>query len=213
MLHHCMLHGCILHAVWVQIPCCTGACCALHGCTLLAVWVHASSTTLLSPCTGFSAARVPQDLDAVVIGSGIGGLAAACILAKVGKRVLVLEQHDQAGGCCHTFQEQGSEFDVGKEQRALVVRARCDRAHNLQRIGCAKCARSTCGVGAGRVCVVHAVFARGVHACSVHECVMYAACTPSACSTCVCMQRACHVHTVCVRACSVHAVYVHAVQA
>uniref|UniRef100_A0A669QF41 Uncharacterized protein n=1 Tax=Phasianus colchicus TaxID=9054 RepID=A0A669QF41_PHACC len=62
---------------------------------------------------GFSAARVPQDLDAVVIGSGIGGLAAACILAKVGKRVLVLEQHDQAGGCCHTFQEQGSEFDVG----------------------------------------------------------------------------------------------------
>ncbi|XP_021233748.1 putative all-trans-retinol 13,14-reductase isoform X2 [Numida meleagris] len=62
---------------------------------------------------GFSAARVPQDLDAVVIGSGIGGLAAACTLAKVGKRVLVLEQHDQAGGCCHTFQERGSEFDVG----------------------------------------------------------------------------------------------------
>ncbi|XP_042749281.1 all-trans-retinol 13,14-reductase-like, partial [Lagopus leucura] len=62
---------------------------------------------------GFSAARVPQDLDAVVIGSGIGGLAAACILAKVGKRVLVLEQHDQAGGCCHTFQERGNEFDVG----------------------------------------------------------------------------------------------------
>uniref|UniRef100_A0A8B9SSX8 Amine oxidase domain-containing protein n=1 Tax=Anas platyrhynchos TaxID=8839 RepID=A0A8B9SSX8_ANAPL len=62
---------------------------------------------------GFSAARVPRDLDAVVIGSGIGGLAAAGTLAKVGKRVLVLEQHDQAGGCCHTFQEQGSEFDVG----------------------------------------------------------------------------------------------------
>nr|XP_038024528.1 all-trans-retinol 13,14-reductase-like isoform X2 [Anas platyrhynchos] len=62
---------------------------------------------------GFSAARVPRDLDAVVIGSGIGGLAAASTLAKVGKRVLVLEQHDQAGGCCHTFQEQGSEFDVG----------------------------------------------------------------------------------------------------
>ncbi|OXB55959.1 hypothetical protein ASZ78_011404, partial [Callipepla squamata] len=61
----------------------------------------------------FSAARVPQDLDAVVVGSGIGGLAAACILAKVGKRVLVLEQHEQAGGCCHTFQERGTEFDVG----------------------------------------------------------------------------------------------------
>uniref|UniRef100_A0A8B9NEA2 All-trans-retinol 13,14-reductase n=1 Tax=Accipiter nisus TaxID=211598 RepID=A0A8B9NEA2_9AVES len=62
---------------------------------------------------GFSAHRVPPELDAVVVGSGMGGLAAAGTLAKVGKRVLVLEQHDQAGGCCHTFQEQGNEFDVG----------------------------------------------------------------------------------------------------
>ncbi|XP_075299672.1 all-trans-retinol 13,14-reductase-like [Opisthocomus hoazin] len=62
---------------------------------------------------GFSAHRVPPELDAVVIGSGMGGLAAAGTLAKVGKRVLVLEQHDQAGGCCHTFQERGTEFDVG----------------------------------------------------------------------------------------------------
>ncbi|XP_075579083.1 all-trans-retinol 13,14-reductase-like [Pelecanus crispus] len=62
---------------------------------------------------GFSAQRVPPELDAVVIGSGMGGLAAAGTLAKAGKRVLVLEQHDQAGGCCHTFQEHGSEFDVG----------------------------------------------------------------------------------------------------
>ena len=44
---------------------------------------------------GFSADRVPRDLDAIVIGSGIGGLTTAAILAKLGKRVLVLEQHDQ----------------------------------------------------------------------------------------------------------------------
>lgn len=50
----------------------------------------------------------------MVVGSGIGGLAIAVLLAKVGKRVLVLEQHDRAGGCCHTFKEQGFEFDVGK---------------------------------------------------------------------------------------------------
>ncbi|XP_043091596.1 all-trans-retinol 13,14-reductase-like isoform X2 [Puntigrus tetrazona] len=62
---------------------------------------------------GFLASKVPQDLDAVVVGSGIGGLAIAVLLAKVGKKVLVLEQHDRAGGCCHTFTEQGFEFDVG----------------------------------------------------------------------------------------------------
>uniref|UniRef100_A0A673K2T1 All-trans-retinol 13,14-reductase n=1 Tax=Sinocyclocheilus rhinocerous TaxID=307959 RepID=A0A673K2T1_9TELE len=62
---------------------------------------------------GFLASKVPQDLDAIVVGSGIGGLAIAVLLAKVGKKVLVLEQHDRAGGCCHTFTEQGFEFDIG----------------------------------------------------------------------------------------------------
>ncbi|XP_063072469.1 all-trans-retinol 13,14-reductase-like [Engraulis encrasicolus] len=62
---------------------------------------------------GFRSDRVPEGLDAVVVGSGIGGLSVAAVLAKAGKKVLVLEQHDQAGGCCHTFQKQGHEFDVG----------------------------------------------------------------------------------------------------
>uniref|UniRef100_A0A8C6UMI1 All-trans-retinol 13,14-reductase n=1 Tax=Neogobius melanostomus TaxID=47308 RepID=A0A8C6UMI1_9GOBI len=62
---------------------------------------------------GFLASKVPENLDAVVIGSGIGGLGIAVLLAKVGKKVLVLEQHDRAGGCCHTFTEKGFEFDVG----------------------------------------------------------------------------------------------------
>jgi all-trans-retinol 13,14-reductase len=56
---------------------------------------------------------VPESLDAIVIGSGIGGLTTAVLMAKSGKKVLVLEQHDQAGGCCHTFIDKGYEFDVG----------------------------------------------------------------------------------------------------
>ncbi|XP_062302192.1 all-trans-retinol 13,14-reductase-like [Osmerus eperlanus] len=62
---------------------------------------------------GFLINKVPENLDAIIIGSGIGGLGLAVMLAKVGKRVLVLEQHDRAGGCCHTFTEKGFEFDVG----------------------------------------------------------------------------------------------------
>lgn len=63
---------------------------------------------------GFVASKVPENLDAVIIGSGVGGLGLAVLLAKVGKKVLVLEQHDRAGGCCHTFKEKGFEFDVGE---------------------------------------------------------------------------------------------------
>ncbi|XP_052073278.1 all-trans-retinol 13,14-reductase-like isoform X1 [Mytilus californianus] len=57
---------------------------------------------------------VPSEkLDAIVIGSGIGGLSTAVLLAKAGKKVLVLEQHGRAGGCCHTFTDKGYEFDTG----------------------------------------------------------------------------------------------------
>ncbi|KAG5263046.1 hypothetical protein AALO_G00281860 [Alosa alosa] len=62
---------------------------------------------------GFSRERIPENLDAIIIGSGLGGLTTAACMAKKGKRVLVLEQHDNAGGCCHTFTEKGFEFDVG----------------------------------------------------------------------------------------------------
>uniref|UniRef100_H3AY50 Retinol saturase, tandem duplicate 2 n=1 Tax=Latimeria chalumnae TaxID=7897 RepID=H3AY50_LATCH len=67
---------------------------------------------VLKQASGFTIGKVPENLDAIVIGSGIGGSLAA-LLAKAGKKVLMLEQHDQAGGCCHTFIDKGFEFDTG----------------------------------------------------------------------------------------------------
>ena len=52
--------------------------------------------------------------DAIVIGSGIGGLSAAKLLARIaGKRVLVLEKHTEPGGQTHTFRRDGASWDVG----------------------------------------------------------------------------------------------------
>ena len=43
----------------------------------------------------------------------LAGLTTAALLARQGERVLVLEQHDQAGGCTHDFEEEGVTFDTG----------------------------------------------------------------------------------------------------
>lgn len=52
--------------------------------------------------------------DAIVIGSGIGGLTTAALLAKhADKRVLVLEQHYTAGGFTQVFRRPGYEWDTG----------------------------------------------------------------------------------------------------
>lgn len=49
----------------------------------------------------------------ILIGSGMGSLSAAAILAKEGHKVLVLEQHYTAGGFTHVFKRKGFEWDVG----------------------------------------------------------------------------------------------------
>lgn len=52
--------------------------------------------------------------DAIVIGSGMGGLTTASILAQIGKkRVLVVERHFKLGGFTHSFRRKKYEWDVG----------------------------------------------------------------------------------------------------
>ena len=51
--------------------------------------------------------------DAIVVGSGIGGLGAAVALSNLGQKVLVLEQHYLPGGWCHTFALEGHKFSPG----------------------------------------------------------------------------------------------------
>ncbi|CAG5133384.1 unnamed protein product [Candidula unifasciata] len=80
----------------------------------------------------FKPTKVPDNLDVIIIGSGAGGLSAGVLLTFAGLKVLVLEQHDQAGGCCHTFVEKGFEFDtgihyVGDVQEGSIARVLLDQ--------------------------------------------------------------------------------------
>lgn len=51
--------------------------------------------------------------DVVVIGSGIGGLCCAALLAHYGLSVTVCESHSIAGGAAHAFERDGYRFDSG----------------------------------------------------------------------------------------------------
>lgn len=51
--------------------------------------------------------------DAVIIGSGLGGLECAHILSKAGMSVLLLERGTQAGGCLQSYRRLGLAFDTG----------------------------------------------------------------------------------------------------
>ena len=57
--------------------------------------------------------RLEPAFDALVIGSGIGGLTTAALLSELGQKVCVLEQHYTAGGYTHSYARAGYEWDVG----------------------------------------------------------------------------------------------------
>ncbi|PNW72273.1 hypothetical protein CHLRE_16g674950v5 [Chlamydomonas reinhardtii] len=54
-----------------------------------------------------------HETDVVVIGSGIGGLCCAGLLAKYGYKVTVCESHYIAGGAAHAWERDGYHFESG----------------------------------------------------------------------------------------------------
>ena len=75
----------------------------------------------------------PRHWDAIVVGSGLGGLACAAYLCAAGKRTLVLEGHSIAGGNSQVFRRtvrgRAYEFDVG-----IHYIGECDREGLITRI-------------------------------------------------------------------------------
>jgi len=51
--------------------------------------------------------------DIIIIGAGLGGLTAGAKLAKEGKKILLIEQHDIPGGCATSFMRKQYTMEVG----------------------------------------------------------------------------------------------------
>ena len=87
-------------SAWPEIPGNRRATPASHRCTS-------------SASGGGDASVRGTSFDAIIIGSGIGGLGTAALLARHGMKALVLERHYVPGGLTHTFHRKGYEWDVG----------------------------------------------------------------------------------------------------
>ena len=57
--------------------------------------------------------NIPQQVDVIVVGSGLAGLSCASLLSYSKVSTLVLESHDTVGGCAHSWTRRGFTFESG----------------------------------------------------------------------------------------------------
>ena len=57
--------------------------------------------------------QLDSSADCIIIGSGVGGLCCAGLLARYGFETVVCESHNIPGGAAHAFEYQGYHFDSG----------------------------------------------------------------------------------------------------
>lgn len=65
--------------------------------------------------------------DAVILGGGPAGLAAAWELSRLGARCLVVEREEATGGLCRTHEREGFRFDMGGHRFITADRDLLDR--------------------------------------------------------------------------------------
>ncbi|MDB5076506.1 MAG: NAD(P)/FAD-dependent oxidoreductase [Chloroflexi bacterium] len=81
---------------------------------------------------------MPSDCDVIVIGGGHNGLVCGAYLAKAGERVVVLERHDEPGGCVATAQIPGfpdASVDIGGLEHGVFANSRAMRDLGLADFG------------------------------------------------------------------------------
>jgi phytoene dehydrogenase-like protein len=81
--------------------------------------------------------KIGQDCQAVVVGSGINGLAAAAVLADAGLKVLIIEGNDTMGGCTRTDELTlpGYLHDVGSAVFPMAAASPFFNSHPFSEFG------------------------------------------------------------------------------
>lgn len=103
----------------------------IAGCSLSKTIVDIAAENKWAVAIDKQKPKKANEYDTIVIGSGIGGLSCAALLAKNGYKVLVLEQQEHVGGFCSSFTREGFTFPAGAHDISGVERGAIRALINL----------------------------------------------------------------------------------